>query len=206
MKIRQGFIATAGGSFMLGVEDVTALIRKLGWVKVSHPNPNLLVYENGQDDRGKPVKLVLPNGNDYDDVADKIHSAIDLIAEMGGYTPEQVLQLINPGVFRPYFESAAKSLREVKESDHAEVVGPIVQLRAERDDEEEQYDGRQITVRWDIGNGRIVKIRVALSPIDYRAACDAHRDTRRVMVTGRPEKQGKFWVLTSPSGFKVLPD
>jgi hypothetical protein len=111
---------------------------------------------------------------------------------------------IDPKVFRPFFEAAAKSLRQVKESQDTPIVGAIVQLRAEDADDEDQDEGRQITVRWDLGNGRTLKIRVTLDADAYKAACDAHRDHRRVTVMGRPEKQGKFWVLTSPRDFSVV--
>lgn len=78
----------------IGVEDVTALIRYLGWEKIPHPNPNLLVYENGVDDNGDPIKLVLPNGNDFADAPNKIASAINLIAWRRGSTVNEILQLI----------------------------------------------------------------------------------------------------------------
>jgi hypothetical protein len=61
-------VIESGCDLALGVEDVTALIRRMGWAKIDHPNPNLLVYlYKDPDDRGKPIKLVLPAGNDYDD-------------------------------------------------------------------------------------------------------------------------------------------
>ncbi len=110
---------------------------------------------------------------------------------------------VDPKVFRPYFEAAAKSLRQVRESQDTTISGTIVQLRAQDDDE--QDDGRQITIRWDLGNGRSLRIRATLDPEAYKAACDAHRDRRRVAIAGRPEKQGKSWVLTSPGEFAVLP-
>jgi hypothetical protein len=367
----------------IGVEDITALIRRLGWKKLEHPNANLLVYEKGVDDFGKPIKLVLPNGNNYADAPSMIRTAVELVADLAGrpvrdlvqqirnrgsdilrqrllaetritslpleiaprivgylrdlvyyaacseedprpffekglkvgkdYTakcgfghtfpgsfglsiempippnpndlllpagqvapferrlmqrvarglftaakgvregdvtvltkdyssgfnanlcevmadltetlsgtkseysmlwspeyevPAELQNLdpveIDPKVFRPFFEAAAKSLRQVKESQDTPIVGAIVQLRAEDADDEDQDEGRQITVRWDLGNGRSLKIRVTLDADAYKAACDAHRDHRRVTVMGRPEKQGKFWVLTSPRDFSVV--
>ncbi len=92
MKTANQILATANSN--IGVEDVTALIRSLGWKKLDHPNSNLLVYENGIDDNGNPIKLVLPNGNDFVDAPDKIASAIKLIAWRRGSTVEEILQLI----------------------------------------------------------------------------------------------------------------
>ncbi len=378
-------ILPAAGS-NIGVEDVTALIRSLGWKKLEHPNSNLLVYENGHDDNGNPIKLVLPNGNDFADAPGKIASAINLIAWRRGCTVNEVLQLIrnrgtdifrqrligntkitglplelaatvighlrelvyysacaeedpqpffekgrkigrdyttlcrfghtfsgsfglsiempippnpqtslieseqsaplerrimyrimrgliaaskgvresdvailtdnyatgfnanlcetmaaltevlaglkseysmlwspefqvaddlrdaqpvsvDPGEFRLFFESAAKSLRKVKESQETTITGPIVQLRADLDEDggENLFDGRKITIKWDIGTGRRISIRAALSDEDYKLACDAHKDNRMIAITGRPEKLGKSWDLTSPKNFRVLP-
>jgi len=367
----------------IGVEDITALIRRLGWAKVPHPNPHLLVYEKGVDDFGKPIKVVLPNGNNYADAPSMIRSAVELVADLAGRSVRDIIQQmrnrgndilrqrlladtritnlpleiaprvvgylrdlvyyaacseedprpffekglkigkdytarcgfghtflgsfglsiempippnpndllipeghvapferrvmqrvmrglsnavkgvregdvtiitkdyasgfnanlcevmadlsetltairseysilwspeyrvaedlqdlepieIDAAVFRPYFEAAAKSLRQVKESQDTPITGVIVQLRAEEADDEEQDEGRQVTIRWELGGGRSLKIRVTLDADAYKDACDAHRDHRRVSVTGRPEKQGKFWVLTSPKGFSVL--
>jgi hypothetical protein len=112
---------------------------------------------------------------------------------------------IDPIVFRPYFEAAAKSLRQVKESQDTPITGTIVQLRAEDAEENDRNEGRQITIRWELGNGRNLRIRATLETDAYKVACDAHRDHRRIRITGRPEKQGKFWVLTSPKNFSVPP-
>lgn len=46
-------------------------------------------------------------------------------------------------------------------------------------------------------------LRVTLSPEEYRHACDAHRDGKKVSITGRLEKEAKFWVLMAPKDFKV---
>ncbi len=388
MSMDSAILDTHALAGAIGVEDVTALIRTLGWTKQPHPNPDVLVYEKGQDDLGKPVKLVLPNGNDFEDAPNMVAVAIRLIAATGGYTPPQVIELlrnrgsdifrqrlisdsritsvpletaprivghlrdlifyaacaeedpqpffdkgrkigkdyaarcrfghtfpgsfglsiempippnpqaslspdaepipferrimerivrglhtasrgvregdvtlitkgfksgfnanlcevmanlaeelggvggmrteystlwspeftvaedlrrldpirIDPGVFRPYFEAAAKSLRESRESLDTIVTGAIVQLRAELDDEDADHDAdRQVTIRWEPSPRQMANIRVALGPQEYRLACDAHRDQRSVRVSGRPEKQGKFWVLTSPKDFIILP-
>ncbi len=369
----------------MGVEDITALIRHLGWKKIDHPNPNLLVYENGTDDNGRPIKLVLPNGNDFSDAAEKIASAIDLIAWRRGSSVEEILQLarnrgtdifrqrligntkisglplelavrvighlrelvyysacaeedpqpffekgrkvgkdytercrfghtfagsfglsiempippssqpnliqpdpdaplerrimyrimrglitaskgvregdvailtddyatgfnanlcetmagltksleglkseysmlwspefqiaedlqhaqpvmVDPDEFRLYFESAAKTLRKVKESQEAEITGTIIQLRADLEDEggENLFHGRKITIKWEPGTGHNINIRAALSAEDYKIACDAHKESKRVQITGIPEKLGKTWDLTSPRNFRVL--
>ncbi len=43
------------------------------------------------------------------------------------------------------------------------------------------------------------------SAIDqYRRACDAHRDEKKISIIGIPEKKRRFLYLTSPKDFKVL--
>ena len=114
--------------------------------------------------------------------------------------------IIEPSVFRPYFEAAAKSLRAVTESQETEIIGKIIQLKAESldsDDDSSDSDGRQVTIAWDIGNNRKVNIKVSMSPENYRTACDAHKDNKTVTVIGRPEKVGKSWVLTSQASFAI---
>ena len=370
----------------VGVEDVTALIRRMGWTKVDHPNANLLVYlYKDSDTRGKPIKLALPAGNDYDDAAEKLASAVKLIAALSRHTVDQVHQMllnrgsdilrhrllantkifslpleiapkavgylrdlvyyaacaeedpqpffekgrkigkdyttrcrfghtfpgsfgltvempippnpndllipdaqpapferrvmirvmrglqiaskglregdvsiltrdyakgfnanlcevmagltqdvrgfgseftmlwspeyaideqlknadpvrIDPDSFRPFFEAAAKSLRQAKESQQTTLHGLVIQLHADPgDDDAEEIEDRQIIVRFDLGALRAVKVHVSLTADDYRKACDAHKDSREVEIDGRPEKLGKFWNLTSPTNFRVVP-
>ena len=114
---------------------------------------------------------------------------------------------IEPSVYRPFFESAAKSLRAARESIETEIFGKITHLQAlSIDDNEEdglKTDARQIVIYWEMENGRKTNIRVSLNPEDYRSACDAHKDSKAVSIKGKPEKHGKFWILTSPSGFKI---
>ncbi len=115
---------------------------------------------------------------------------------------------IDPIHYRPFFESAAKTLRTARESVETEVMGNIIQLHAELEDDLSLYDvkDRQITLIWEMEKGRKIQLHVSLTADEYRLACDAHRDGRQVIVKGKPEKQGKLWILTSPSGFQVKVD
>lgn len=113
---------------------------------------------------------------------------------------------IEPIKFRPYYESAAKYLRASQESIQSTVIGKITNLHAESidDDLEKKIDDRQITICWEKDKGKNTNIKVSLNPEDYRIACDAHKDSKRISIQGKPEKNGKFLILTSPSGFKIL--
>jgi hypothetical protein len=112
---------------------------------------------------------------------------------------------IDPDSFRPFFEAAAKSLRQAKESEQTTIRGLVIQLHADPgDDDTDEDDERQIIVKCDLGTLRAVKVHVSLNADDYGKACDAHKDNREVEIDGRPEKLGKFWNLTSPANFRVV--
>jgi len=117
--------------------------------------------------------------------------------------------VIEPSVYRQFFESAAKSLRASRESEFMEITGEIVQLKAERADDDEDDSGltaREIVISWEPDNGAARKIHVVLSKEDYARACDAHKDGKTVRINGTPEKNKKFFQLMNPASFMVLDD
>ena len=82
----------------------------------------------------------------------------------------------------------------------------IVVLKSEMPpglDEQAQFE-HIITMYWEREKGQTVKIRVALSPDQYKQACDAHKEGRAIRISGVPEKAGKFWTLTHAHDFSVL--
>lgn len=86
------------------------------------------------------------------------------------------------------------------------VEGRIVVLKSEMPpglDEQAEFE-HIITMFWEREKDQVVHIRVALSPDQYRFACDAHKDGRRIRVQGIPEKAGKFWSLTRAHDFMVI--
>ncbi len=86
------------------------------------------------------------------------------------------------------------------------IKGRIVVLKSEMPpglDEQAQFE-HIITMFWEREKGQTVKIRVALSPDQYRQACDAHKDGRAIRISGVPEKTGKFWTLTKAHDFSVV--
>lgn len=112
----------------------------------------------------------------------------------------------------PFLETAAKSLRKLSESESVTVTGKIIQLQARGPLDEEDIDDAnvsdadspQIVIDWQIKKNKHAAIRVALSPDEYRQACDAHRDEKTVSIHGMPEKARKFLYLTSPKDFRIL--
>jgi hypothetical protein len=101
--------------------------------------------------------------------------------------------------------AAAKELRKLKESQLIKMVGKVVALRweADFDSEDDADEIPQIaTILWEEA-GRKLRVQVELDSEDYRRACDAHKQSLTVQVTGTLEKVGKFWKLMAPSGFEI---
>ena len=101
---------------------------------------------------------------------------------------------------------AAGELEKAETFPDSLIEGRIVVLKSEMPpglDEQAEFE-HVITMFWEREKGQTVKIRVSLSPADYRVACDAHKDGRAIRVFGVPEKAGKFWALTDAHDFTVL--
>ncbi len=104
-----------------------------------------------------------------------------------------------------YLDSAARKLRTPKQSALMTVTGRIVQLRSNiaPDEDVTATEEHTITISGKDGDSIMRKLRVSLSPPEYREACDAHKDGKDVSVSGRLEKVGKFWALMAPKDFSV---
>jgi hypothetical protein len=104
-----------------------------------------------------------------------------------------------------YLASAAKVLRDSDESVKRKIVGKVVKLSAfdlEEDDEGDS-NNRLVTVKTEIHDKQI-KVNVPLNIIEYKLACDAHRDIKDVQVEGMLERVGNQWQLMAPENFRVL--
>ncbi len=161
------------------------------------------------------------NANLYEIMQDLMQSLQDHQIEFAfAWSPEYVLpqELENMSTVRlvpasvlPFLESATKSLRRSSESRDTTIVGKIVQLHGdgkigeELDDlESSSNDKGMIVIEWETEKGKPRLIRAELSQEDYRLACDAHRDEQMVSIKGKPEKPGKYLILTSSTDFRVL--
>lgn len=160
------------------------------------------------------------NANLYETMTDVLQSIQDCQLEFSfAWSPEyslsEELQSLKPvrftrDSFLPFLESAAKTLRQSSESQDTLVTGKIVQLRGNRiekeelDDTDAFDDDRMIVIEWEAENGKLTLIRSFVSTEEYKLACDAHRDGKCISIRGKPEKLGKYLVLTSSSDFKIL--
>jgi len=107
--------------------------------------------------------------------------------------------------WHPVLAAASSSLREVPLLKRVSVLGKIVALRSGAAPVDDLYPELHLVQIESREHGRRIVVRVTMSAHDYRLACDAHRDGHTVAVQGFLEKQGKLWVLSSPSQFQVVP-
>jgi len=103
-------------------------------------------------------------------------------------------------------KEAARVLEKTEVHPDTRIHGRIVQLKSDfppGKGEQGEFE-HIITVVWEREKAQSLKVRVPLNPEEYRNACDAHKDGKRIQINGVPEKQGKFWVLTKSHDFSVL--
>jgi hypothetical protein len=101
---------------------------------------------------------------------------------------------------------AAGELEKSETFPDSVIEGRIVVLKSEMPpglDEQAEFE-HIITMFWEREKGQTVKIRVSLTPDEYKKACDAHKDGKAIRIFGVPEKAGKFWTLTKAHDFVVL--
>jgi hypothetical protein len=122
-------------------------------------------------------------------------------------TCEQVWKpMVFEGRAYEFARLAAGELEKSETFPDSLIEGRIVVLKSEMPpglDEQAQFE-HIITMFWERERGQTVKIRVSLSPDQYKQACDAHKEGRAIRISGVPEKAGKFWTLTTAHDFAVL--
>ncbi len=121
--------------------------------------------------------------------------------------PEGIPQVVSfsEGDF-PILVEAGRRLRERATPRSERFVGKVFSLQAEVASLFDDLAGK-IVIRTEIG-GHSARVKVALNRDDYKLACDAHRDERRVAITGIIHHDVKIRVyeLSEPSKFQVLPE
>ena len=63
----------------LRVAEVVNYLQQNQWIAISHPSPRLLVFEKGVDDQGKPIQIVLPSKDEYEDRPYLVAKAMNLL-------------------------------------------------------------------------------------------------------------------------------
>ncbi|MBW4621925.1 MAG: hypothetical protein KME17_21495 [Cyanosarcina radialis HA8281-LM2] len=79
----------------LRVAEVVNYLQQNGWVAIAHRNPRLLVFEKGVDDRGKPIQIVLPSQDDYEDTPYLLTKAVNLLSVLQSMSFEEMVTAID---------------------------------------------------------------------------------------------------------------
>jgi hypothetical protein len=79
----------------LRVAEMIKYLRQNHWTAVSHPNPRLLVFEKGVDDQGKPIQIVLPSQDDYEDTPYLLTKAVNLLSVLQSVSFQDMMTAID---------------------------------------------------------------------------------------------------------------
>jgi len=105
-------------------------------------------------------------------------------------------------------KAAADALQTVEEPDEDKIIlGRITNLRSDMPpvhSDEYELATRTIVVLWEVEKQQPLRVHIALPLDQYRLACDAHKNGRKVRILGKPKKKGKFWQLFEHHGFEVV--
>ncbi len=78
----------------LTTEEFVEYLTSNGWRVVPYPNQQLLLFEGAVDDIGKPIKLILPSDEGFDDAPLRFSEAINLISAIQNISPEEIISEI----------------------------------------------------------------------------------------------------------------
>ena len=82
----------------LRVAEVVNYLQQNNWMAISHPSPRLLVFEKGVDDQGKPIQIVLPNKDDYEDTPYLLAKAVNLLSVLNSVSFQEIVNAVDASV------------------------------------------------------------------------------------------------------------
>ena len=82
----------------LRVAEVVNYLHQNHWMAISHPNPRLLVFEKGVDDQGKPIQIVLPSQDDYEDTPYLLTKVVNLLSVLQSISFQDIVDAIDSDV------------------------------------------------------------------------------------------------------------
>lgn len=82
----------------LCVAEVVNYLQQQHWMSINHPNPRLLVFEKGVDDRGKPIQIVLPSQDEYEDRPYLLAKAVNLLSVLESVSFQEIVNAIHADV------------------------------------------------------------------------------------------------------------
>jgi hypothetical protein len=82
----------------LQVAGVVRYLQKNHWMEINYPSPRLLVFEKGVDDHGKPIQIVLPSKDDYEDTPYLLAKAVNLLSVLESVSFQEIVNEIDASV------------------------------------------------------------------------------------------------------------
>ena len=82
----------------LRVAEVVNYLQQNNWMTISHPSPRLLVFEKGVDDQGKPIQIVLPSKDDYEDTPYLLAKAVNLLSVLNSVSFQEIVNAVDASV------------------------------------------------------------------------------------------------------------
>jgi hypothetical protein len=82
----------------LHVAEVVRYLQENHWMSISHPSLRLLVFEKGVDDQGKPIQIVLPSKDDYEDTPYLLAKVVNLLSVLESVPFQEIVNAINASV------------------------------------------------------------------------------------------------------------
>ncbi|MBW4616795.1 MAG: hypothetical protein KME21_26815 [Desmonostoc vinosum HA7617-LM4] len=82
----------------LCVAEVVNYLQQNRWMPVNYPNSRLLVFEKGVDDQGKPIQIVLPSQDEYEDRPYLLAKAVNLLSVLESVPFQEIVNAIHADV------------------------------------------------------------------------------------------------------------
>jgi hypothetical protein len=79
----------------LHVAEVVRYLQQNCWTALQYPNPRFLVFEKGVDDQGKPIQIVLPSKDEYEDRPYLLAKAVNLLSVLESVSLREILNEMN---------------------------------------------------------------------------------------------------------------
>ena len=79
----------------LHVAEVVRYLQANHWMSIGYPSPRLLVFEKGVDDQGKPIQIVLPSKDDYEDTPYLLAKVVNLLSVLESVPFQEIVNAIN---------------------------------------------------------------------------------------------------------------
>lgn len=178
--------------FLQSVQHLTESVRAGEPQRVVEPEPGELVVSANLCEA--LVEMMPP-----DESADlRLRGSWSPLLRVGAHVPSEV------HVDRDMYESierVARQLRPARESQPDQFVGQVVELMGEPG-EQGDIEG-PVTLQVQVGD-ELLKVRVALGPLDYQKAATAHLGQGYVSVKGILRRGPRVHRIEQPSGFEIV--